>query len=456
MKNIVEKSFLTGISGFLLLFIIANLSLISQESGWENKGGYLEQKLKVGSITFLQYSKDGKHFYTLSDDNLFRKWESESGVLVNEKQIISPTFKVKDVSLSPNELNIALSYTGNFELQENFAKINLNDLTQIDSIAPKNYFNKNGFDGDYCCNENSVSFITDSFLLININYLVYQIDESLGSNWHNRLEIRSLIDFSIDTIMNTYGAYSPKIAVISDRIISYCSNIKYLKKDEHNETYMVKRTLLRTTNYHENFSITFAEYDKSIIPTFLRTISTDFNKSIFVGYSNINELYFWDIITKSLMNKIKIGSSNSNQLIDDIIFVSDTTYFIIAGNDSIWGSSIKILNYQTGEVIDTFKFDVRDNKWKLASLLNSQSFLSGSKDGIVRKYTLNISSISEYPVIFKSSIISPNPNSGSGIIKFTNEEAGNIEIELFALTGTKSQTIVNNWYSEGEHEIPFL
>ena len=56
----------------------------------------------------------------------------------------------------------------------------------------------------------------------------------------------------------------------------------------------------------------------------------------------------------------------------------------------------------------------------------------------------------------QSSQLYPNPNSGSGIIKFTNEEAGNIEIELFALTGTKIKTIANNWYSEGEHEIPFL
>jgi PKD repeat protein len=53
----------------------------------------------------------------------------------------------------------------------------------------------------------------------------------------------------------------------------------------------------------------------------------------------------------------------------------------------------------------------------------------------------------------QSSQLYPNPNSGSGIIKFTNEEAGLIEIKLFSITGTELKTITDSWFLEGEHEI---
>jgi hypothetical protein len=73
---------------FLTFVLVQTNNIISQESGWVDKGSYQEQKLKISEILKIFYSEDGDSFSSFSNDFIYRKWSVKSGNLISEKKLI--------------------------------------------------------------------------------------------------------------------------------------------------------------------------------------------------------------------------------------------------------------------------------------------------------------------------------------------------------------------------------
>lgn len=72
---------------FTILFPINCLSKKLQpvdSSGWVQKNGYWENEYKTGMVSKMKFTPDGKTLLTIGSDNIFRKWDLESGKVLDE------------------------------------------------------------------------------------------------------------------------------------------------------------------------------------------------------------------------------------------------------------------------------------------------------------------------------------------------------------------------------------
>src|SRR3989339_1667132 len=101
---------------FIIVLLIAlafQSAQSQQESGWIDKGNYLENKLVTSTYYKVQFSPDGKSILTFGDDQFLRKWDTETGTLLKEIKMTDHWFIMYDIS-SDNK------YFAYYDLQFNF------------------------------------------------------------------------------------------------------------------------------------------------------------------------------------------------------------------------------------------------------------------------------------------------------------------------------------------------
>ncbi|MBI5324532.1 MAG: PKD domain-containing protein [Ignavibacteriae bacterium] len=97
------------------------------KGGWVNKNRYLEQTLKVGDITYIKYSNDGKSLYTFGVDTIFRKWDVETGNVLEEYPL-NNYYEITDIDFDENSNLLAIANSTWY-----YSKIEIYDISK-DSV----------------------------------------------------------------------------------------------------------------------------------------------------------------------------------------------------------------------------------------------------------------------------------------------------------------------------------
>ncbi|MFH1051961.1 MAG: T9SS type A sorting domain-containing protein [bacterium] len=475
----MTKQFKPALFVLVAVFLIASstksfceksdkIQLQDTSSGWIPKDGYWEQKLKVGEITFLQYSKDGEHFYTFGMDNIFRKWENESGLLVDEFKI---PLSCTNISISPDESRMVISYHINKEFEPNCDSIKVFDLNLKKEVKHINPLINYGFSDDKWLDysNNLVIFDTDTTILIIVNMRLVT-----GNGRDNDNQTRILIwNFANDTIQHSLTRKNCEITTIKQskdkKYFLYCNNyfnsgtypgtggnVSYF--DEVSEIILIDSDYKAVKNYYRNTGSGDEDPDNGIYYQRISRMLNSFfsnNLNYVIGIFDQNEIYIWDFTTNTLINHFSFGAKSNEQFPNDIISSYNDKYIITGANDGMNGSAIKFLNIPSGVVMESIKFNNRNNNWKLALTPDSIGLLTGSKDGILRLFYPSVLKIENENDVNTQSTIIPNPNLGTGIIKFHTEHDGNVQIKLYSITGVEQAVLVSDFFVSGYHEIPF-
>ena len=391
MKNIVEKSFLTGIIGFLLLFVIANLSLISQESGWVNKGDYLEQKLKVGSISFIRLSKDGNHFFTYSNDKYLRKWNIETGLLISADSI---PYTLNSFDLSPDENFVALSYGIGINIRNNSPMrcdtIIIYDLKYSKEIYRTNPEGIVDYGTQSYCNgiESIVSFIYDSMITTSTKIKKgwwYGTDEEIGTSF--------IINFQSNTKSNiadypmTYSKVSFK-----KKYITFISNVYNRIKIGQAQWESINGSSLNVFNLDENIISRFYDvgfssevsnnwYQSFYLQSLRSSFFSNDEKYVF-GLLNNNNLIAWETKTSNRLKTIRLGDAEDILLPRDIALSADDKMIIVSAANKDKLNYIKSFDFSSGILIDSMQYNAgriilnKDSKSLLVSNGGTLSILN--------------------------------------------------------------------------------
>lgn len=372
---------------FILLFSIAiNIlnaknaisqitSLDSNEAGWIDAGKYKYQNKKIGAILNLKYSQDGKSIFTYSDDKYFRKWDVESGKVLEEKLIDKN-----------NILALNIHDSGDF--------IIFNDpdtIYKLDLKTDKYYF-KVGMDSAYLngyftgmeyyskASSSIIEYLNDSTFVCgaNINCTAIQVPSSKSSQ---------------SGIVNKYS-------LITGEKIEYLDNGHYIN-------YIISESKLKTAvSKYNYYSETFKNSSQSsynfynlINKKLLNQIGTYGREYFYLSSFSKNDkficalnsngieapIYIYDILNDTVKHNIYIQKENNYRYAISSIFINDDKFLLVYFSQTDLNKEVtnylSVVNIATGRVIDKIELNNKNKSLKMYHSPNSKSILIGGDDG---------------------------------------------------------------------------
>jgi len=115
----LKKLFVEKMKTSLLMAIFLIVSSFSYaQDGWVDDGKTKTLKAHESSIILVRPSKDGTHIFTAASDKSIKKWNIETGELVEERNI--DYGKLKDIEISVDETYFAYSFDNEGTLQYHY------------------------------------------------------------------------------------------------------------------------------------------------------------------------------------------------------------------------------------------------------------------------------------------------------------------------------------------------
>lgn len=427
-------------------------SLDSNEAGWIDAGKYKYQNKKIGAILNLKYSQDGKSIFTFSDDKYFRKWDVESGKVVEE-----------------NFLNFPIVLSSDFTSDGRFAILaNKDSVFKYDIENEKILFN---IEINLALNSYEVSQRNIIVLISPLeNEIFINKSTKCGSaaglyNFANDVGISKIYNFNAGSFINTFDSGNVALSFCysnNQNFFAYSST--YVDVVEGGKTYTktenfrinakvnnllildgignAKKSKLYFTNFNNSNNIItgFKPYTNSILLFDPETGKTIKNVSSLVDTSrNINEQIF----------KTSIFSNDDNAL----IFLNN----IKNNNNETW-TTVNIILYKSLVNLDTLKLPYNES-WIMKNSPTNNNIALGSSDGIIRILDSNyINNLVKADVEidknsnFKIEIL-PNPFNNMININFELLSDGKVDIQIINELGQEIKVFELGLLSKGENKF---
>lgn len=199
---------------YVIIFILANFRLlISYESGWIDYGCYKSEKLTFPNLYRIRASEDNKSFFTFHADNIIRKWNLASGVLLD-----SIVFdRTPDLFFFSNDGKTAIiSY---YLDKIYYHEINIIDLETKEIISKSNIYIFNLF----CLNQVQDEYVNNSNFIFDYSHIKNKLYIGTYSDISGTYGGGSVF-FSHDGFLGILDVYKDTL-IPSTQFI--CAGIKY-------------------------------------------------------------------------------------------------------------------------------------------------------------------------------------------------------------------------------------
>jgi len=375
------------------LFFILNLIPLSSKPDstyWIDKGDYKEINTKIGLISFMKFSNDGKSLFTYSSDSILRKWDIEKCKIVDEYFINTNPNIIFNLSADEKKFGYT-AYNGNPNNTIRFYVFNLkNEFIKSYDATGRNYKNPCPY-----------------------GYLISNFGKSSFMFHPNKEQVICGTDFEIncptdDLIFYHYwgGSFELYSADSSGQYLltmqpgsrkgslTFSPNGNYTVYESHSikTTYITKEDrLIVSANYKE----IIADNNFNPISVFSSQTGSNLNRVTFTKkyiFSSDSKFlsYLGNYFT---VLKVPSGGIHSNWSINDMkIDTPEALAFTKDNNNLVTGSnvngigSIRFWDMKTKELVNYFDFKMKDMRWKFAVNKDSGYLVTASNDSIIRLF----------------------------------------------------------------------
>ncbi len=380
--------------------------------GWSDSVKYLERKALSRSVDFIKFSNDGTKIFTIGGSE-YKIWDVKTGYLLKQHRF--STDVLINANISDDDSTIIINceyYSSKYSLCSFIYSMN-NDSLIKQFYCVQDLDKCMGTDHNYSIR----SIKTDYSHKDKILDCSYDFGRSCDGStiFYNNYGGLLRVDFISDSIKSTelynhpvtdfIKTKSEKLFITSDEYADSFSNwsnpknhwnwsstLEYIDINLKEKLVLSKGTNIdgKTDNYNPLSSMKYLE-----------------NKNRLVTLRSANQLFFWDLISKK-----PVDSCFFTQTPVDYAF-SRNELRIVAG----FNTGIYILSSPEMRVLDSIPFHYETGyKWKIAVSPDSNTFVFGSYDGMIRlvksdwlNNTLG-TDIKQEPDLDKQQyLISPNP-----------------------------------------------
>ncbi|MBI5325719.1 MAG: T9SS type A sorting domain-containing protein [Ignavibacteriae bacterium] len=429
----------------LLIFLTSQYAKSQNESGWLDKGNYLENKLKTLQYNIVQFSPDGRTILTYSADKIIRKWDTETGSLIKEIDMSDYRFNLYDISSDTRY----------------FAFTNHDEINWYDD----NYIHIYNIDSEF----------------INCERIIYIPPNPAGTVFYHRFIKNNSSNncFILSSeLKNYYGAgvcgNSGMNGEYSSDSCKYINNLSGLIPYDLDKSpdglhfvisgYTESYQRDNLDDYHYNYFLELynMENDSSYILDHFYTENRDSipDKTLYMCFSpdSKNLADFRD----GYINIYYATNGNSlrkfQDLTTDITYLEkfmysvDNNFLIKCGNGV--GATIEFINLKSGLYKDPI---IIRNTFGTCfdQSPDSSTYLIGTQDGRLLLIKDHYTSIIENFTLSKSNLLYPNPANDKAQINFSLYENSNVKITLFDFMGKEIRTLVDENKAAGDYTEPF-
>ncbi|TAL67520.1 MAG: T9SS type A sorting domain-containing protein [Bacteroidetes bacterium] len=424
---------------FIIILLIAlafQYAKSQKESGWIDKGNYLENKFITSQYSYVNFSPDDKSILSYSNDKILRKWDTETGTLLKEIKMADYQFNMYDIS------------TDNKYFAYNYRSVDNIDSLFIFDIENKNikcqlgtYSNYEPW-GSVDMNNKFIKFnpTTNCVLLsseTNYNrFGAYQtgiigdyFECCFDSCEHNFLK-PDIVPYKFE-----YSPDGKKYAICG--YTEYTTSRDYFNyyKHEFNYYFELVNTLLSDTDFILDCFSTESEYAKPNTPDYF--LFTPDSK--YLAVFEDNKIKFWDTETGEL-SMVADNFYFSGYYNDRIIFSKDMKYLIK------WENNNKNLIIHFIHLKDTESSEslvINDVNATCFDLSNDSSFVIGTSDGRLILIKDIYSNISKFTNQSKINLIYPNPAKDKVSINYSLSNDSHVNLTLYNFMGKEIITLVD-------------
>ena len=432
----------------ILLFVICTLTSKSQtESGWLDKGNYLENKLKTSQFSFVQFSPDGKTILTYSNDKVIRKWDTETGFLL--KEIIMTKFLYLMYAISSDNKYFSFNYKGS----DNIDSLFIFDIEKEIIICQKNIYSNYDIWGPVEMENKFIKFNPKTICVLlsnksNYHYLGAHQSGTAGENFECCPDSCNYSNIKADLVPYKFE-YSPdgkKYAISGYKEYTISWNNLNWYEYKFNYLFEIINTELKDTTFILDSISSESEYYNPHKPDYFLFTPDSKYLAVFDG----NQIKYWDTETGKI-----------SMIKDDlpyccyyyrIMFSFDMKYILMWENNNN-NFIIHFIHLKDSEPENSFK--INNAYITCLNLSADSSIVAGTSDGRLLLIKNIYSKSITQPQNSKINSLYPNPANENAQINFTLTEISNVKITLFDFMGKEIRTIINDNRNAGEYTESF-
>ncbi|OGU16985.1 MAG: hypothetical protein A2X61_07470 [Ignavibacteria bacterium GWB2_35_12] len=411
------------------------------ESGWIDYGTYKLQKKVVGEYKYIKYSIDGNYIYTYSLDNVFRQWESETGLLV--KEFVVPYDSVTYVCIDEEGKRLGIA-TREYGIT---APVYMYDYVKdslIYSVKAEHDWRYQGM-VYYDLSKTTLRFNPQNNEFIT----AVSVEEDHGGiGWTSGFVNKW--DKENGEFLSEFNSYSPFFIGYSNdgNILIISSYYFYWTSPSHGgESSSESSIILYDFNTSDTIELLNYEnvfYDNNYI---MLDISYD---SKYLSATNGDSLLIWNLDTKNLEKQISWPSCNSIQYSRDNMYLITTSF--TDGDNSV----IRFYQIENKDLIDTIMIEGHNSLF-IDTSPDSSKIACGLSNGSLMLFDLTkFLDVIETPSINNSKlIINPNLVSSSLSINYNVPSYSFVKLSVCDIFGNEIEKIVNEYLPEGNKETSF-
>lgn len=466
MKNIFTLFFLT-----LLLTFCTNNTLLSKESGWEQREGYKYQRLVVDSLTELQLSPIGDTIYTYHRNRVMMIWDSKTGKLL-DSVVFSP--RPSWFNFSKDGITAVISYGEQYSPEQ---RIQIYNLSQKRIILEQNLnlfklfkfqsllqgcTDVNHLFVPYYASTSIYNYVTDKnelFLDVFISgsghFVSLYTDKATKEELSGYLGVMEIKNGSLIPKKQIHDRYVLDYEFYNDHLLVFTSFYYKITRitENLNDRIIEQSNTVSRYDFENNSSIDLISLDNYndlyAIPFITKVIPTKLKDTFLI--SGGNSCYYLNInaTPKTVIDQPKITFpklNNSDETIynvyknkENLVFQNSyeerVFYFIMLKSNELVDSAISPIEARGFKVINSDKELLGYNLQGEMVLLN-----------IDEANSVNESTSSSGP----NNIIYPNPTSGIALLNKEGFHQGQLQIDITDISGKQAKTLYNKLYNQEE------